>query len=34
MKDVMMELKTQKMFYNPPQPPAEVDEAKPAAEKD
>ena len=22
MKDVMMELKTQKMFYNPPQPPA------------
>jgi hypothetical protein len=26
MKDVMMELKTQKMFYNPPRPPVESDE--------
>jgi serine/threonine protein kinase len=34
MKDVMMELKTQKMFYNAPQPPAPTDEAKTAAEKD
>jgi serine/threonine protein kinase len=28
MKDVMMEIKTQKMFYNPPQPPSEEDEEK------
>ncbi len=34
MKDVMMELKTQKMYYNLPQPPSEADEAKAAAEKD
>ena len=34
MKDVMMEIKTQRIFYNPPQPPAESDEAKSAAEKD
>jgi hypothetical protein len=34
MKDVMMELKTQKMFYNPPQPPSAEDEAKAAAEKE
>ncbi|MEX0611397.1 MAG: serine/threonine-protein kinase [Pirellulales bacterium] len=34
MKDVMMEIKTQKMFYNPPQPPSEEDEAKSAAETD
>jgi serine/threonine protein kinase len=34
MKDVMMELKTQKMFYNPPRPPSEADEAKSTAEKD
>jgi eukaryotic-like serine/threonine-protein kinase len=34
MKDVMMELKTQKMFYNPPQPPVAADEAKSTAEKD
>jgi serine/threonine protein kinase len=34
MKDVMMELKTQKMFYNPPQPPADVEVSKPAVEKD
>jgi eukaryotic-like serine/threonine-protein kinase len=34
MKDVMMEIKTQKMFYSPPQPPSEEDEAKSAAKKD
>jgi serine/threonine protein kinase len=32
MKDVMMEIKTQKIFYNPPQPPAPGDEAKAKAE--
>lgn len=35
MKDVMMELKTAKMFYTPPQPPSAADDAaKAAAEKD
>jgi serine/threonine protein kinase len=34
MKDIMMELKTQKMFYNPPQPPAVADESKAAADRD
>jgi eukaryotic-like serine/threonine-protein kinase len=34
MKDVMMELKVQKMFYNQPQPPSPADEAKAAAEKE
>ena len=34
MKDVMMELKTQKMFYNAPPPPTADDEAKSTAEKD
>jgi len=34
MKDVMMELKTQKIFFNPPQPPSEEDETKSAAEQD
>jgi eukaryotic-like serine/threonine-protein kinase len=34
MKDVMMEIKTQKIFYNPPQPPAAEAEAKQAAKKD
>jgi serine/threonine protein kinase len=34
MKDVMMEIKTQKIFYNPPPPPAADDKAKEAAEKD
>jgi eukaryotic-like serine/threonine-protein kinase len=34
MKDVMMEFKTKKMFYNAPQPPSTVDEAKTTAEKD
>jgi serine/threonine protein kinase len=34
MKDVMMEIKTQKIFYNPPQPPSEVDLAKAKAEED
>lgn len=32
MKDVMMELKSQKIFYNKPQPPAATEEAKPAKE--
>jgi serine/threonine-protein kinase len=32
MKDVMMEIKTQKIFYNPPQPPAPGDDAKAKAE--
>ena len=35
MKDVMMEIKTQKIFYNTPQPPADAeDAAKAASEKD
>jgi hypothetical protein len=34
MKDVMMELKTKKLFYNTPQPPSAVDTAKTAAEED
>jgi eukaryotic-like serine/threonine-protein kinase len=34
MKDVMMEIKTGKIFYNTPQPPSPADEAKAAAEKD
>lgn len=34
MKDVMMELKTQKMFYNPPQPPAPVDEVQKVKERE
>jgi eukaryotic-like serine/threonine-protein kinase len=34
MKDVMMEIKTQKMFYSPPAPPSEEDEAKSTAGKD
>jgi serine/threonine-protein kinase len=32
MKDVMMEIKTQKIFYNKPQPPAEEPETKAATE--
>jgi serine/threonine protein kinase len=34
MKDIMMEIKTQKIFYNPPQPPSEVETTKSTAEKD
>ncbi len=34
MKDVMMEIKTQKIFYNPPKPPSEADTEKTATEKD
>jgi serine/threonine protein kinase len=34
MKDVMMEIKTQKIFYNQPLPPNPADEAKAAAEKE
>jgi serine/threonine protein kinase len=34
MKDVMMEIKTAKIFYNTPQPITAADEAKAAAEKD
>jgi serine/threonine protein kinase len=34
MKDVMMEIKTQKIFYNPPQPPSAADAAKTTAEQD
>jgi eukaryotic-like serine/threonine-protein kinase len=34
MKDVMMEIKTQRIFYNQPQPPSEADEAKSKEEKD
>jgi serine/threonine protein kinase len=34
MKDVMMELKTQKIFYNQPTPPNPADEAKAAAERE
>jgi hypothetical protein len=29
-----MELKTQKMFYNPPRPPSEADEAESKANKE
>lgn len=32
MKDVMMEIKTQKVFYNPPKPPSEADSTKTPAE--
>jgi eukaryotic-like serine/threonine-protein kinase len=34
MKDVMMEIKTQRIFYNPPQPPSEPDESKSTAQKE
>jgi serine/threonine protein kinase len=34
MKDVMMEIKTQRMFYNQPQPPSADEEARAKAEKD
>ena len=34
MKDVMMEIKTQRIFYNPPQPPAETDESKSKEKED
>jgi serine/threonine protein kinase len=34
MKDVMMEIKTQKIFYNTPQKPSEADAAKTTAEQD
>jgi len=34
MKDVMMEIKTQKIFYSPPHVPTAEDEAKAKAEKD
>ncbi len=34
MKDVMMEIKTQRIFYNPPVPPAETDESKSTEKKD
>jgi serine/threonine protein kinase len=34
MKDVMMEIKTQRIFYNTPQPPSETEESKSAAEKE
>jgi serine/threonine protein kinase len=34
MKDVMMEIKTQRIFYNTPQPPSEADASKEIAEKD
>jgi serine/threonine protein kinase len=34
MKDVMMEIKTQKIFYNQPKPLSEADAAKAATEKD
>ena len=34
MKDVMMEIKTQRIFYNAPQPPAETDESKSTAKKE
>jgi serine/threonine protein kinase len=34
MKDVMMEIKTQRIFYNPPPPPSAADEAKAQQEKD
>jgi eukaryotic-like serine/threonine-protein kinase len=32
MKDVMMEIKTQRIFHNKPQPPSDEDEAKPTLE--
>ncbi|HEX5472272.1 MAG TPA: serine/threonine-protein kinase [Lacipirellulaceae bacterium] len=34
MKDVMMEIKTQRLFYNPPQPPAAPDESNSTAKND
>jgi hypothetical protein len=34
MKDVMMEIKTQRIFYNQPQPISAEDEAKAKAEKE
>ena len=34
MKDVMMEIKTQKIFYNPPQPPAAADVSEAEAEEE
>ena len=34
MKDVMMEIKTQKIFYNPPQPPAAEQEVVKPVSKD
>jgi serine/threonine protein kinase len=34
MKDVMMEIKTQRIFYNPPPPPAPAEEAAAKEEKD
>jgi eukaryotic-like serine/threonine-protein kinase len=34
MKDVMMEMKTQQMFYSPPQPPPKEDVVKPGAKKE
>jgi eukaryotic-like serine/threonine-protein kinase len=34
MKDVMMEIKTQRIFYNQPQPPTEADASKPKDEDD
>ena len=34
MKDVMMEIKTQKIFYNPPQPPSDVEESKTTLRED
>ena len=32
MKDVMMEIKTQKIFYNKPQPPSAEEQTKAATE--
>jgi serine/threonine protein kinase len=34
MKDVMMEIKTQKIYYNTPRPPSEADATKATTEKD
>jgi serine/threonine protein kinase len=34
MKEVMMEIKTQKIFYNPPQPPSPEEQAKSTATQD
>jgi hypothetical protein len=34
MKDVMMEIKTQRIFYNQPAPPSAADEAKTKQEKE
>jgi serine/threonine protein kinase len=34
MKDVMMEIKTQKLFYNPPRPPAPEEEVKANADEE